>query len=450
MILQLLTIARNAFIESVRQPVLLLLVLLSGILQVFNTWNTGFAMADAETGKITGDNKLLFDIGLGTVFVIGVLLAGFIATAVMSREIENKTVLTVVSKPVPRYTLVLGKYLGVAGAILGAIVVMLVFLMLGIRHGVMSTTADELDGPVLCIGVLSVFLALALGGWCNFFYGWNFAQTAMSLLIPFSIASYVLVLLFDKNWKVQPLSTDFNAEVMLASAALTMAILVLTAVATAASTRLGQVMTIVVCCGVFLMALLSNHLIGRKVFQNNPLGKVEEIRYTESDLAMNEPGQVMTLKLLSPLNTLPAPKTTLYYSPSPSGFPMLNRDAAPFTGDLTKANDTKGRDVPPSLVVVECDRQSLKAMTVGGKPLPVIRPISEGDYVFLERTQINRPAMVAWTVIPNMQLFWLLDAVTQNRAIPVQYVLMAGVYALAEIGVFLSLAVILFQRRDVG
>ena len=39
---------------------------------------------------------VLLDIGLATIFVCGMLLAAFIATAVISREIERKTVLTVV------------------------------------------------------------------------------------------------------------------------------------------------------------------------------------------------------------------------------------------------------------------------------------------------------------------------------------------------------------------
>ena len=38
----------------------------------------------------------------------------FVATAVLSREIENKTVLTVVSKPIGRTTVIFGKYIGVA------------------------------------------------------------------------------------------------------------------------------------------------------------------------------------------------------------------------------------------------------------------------------------------------------------------------------------------------
>ena len=46
--------------------------------------------------------------------------------------------------------------------------------------------------------------------------------------------------------------------------------------------------------------------------------------------------------------------------------------------------------------------------------------------------------------------FWLLDAVSQNRTIPPSHVARIGVYSLMQIGAFLSLAVILFQRRDVG
>src|SRR5262249_12495410 len=149
MLLQLLTIARNTFIESVRQPVVFLLVMLSGLLQLLNTWNTGFAMGQEETGKITGDNKLLLDIGLATVFALGRWRAGLVARAVMSGGIENKTVRTVVSKPVSRWVLVLGKYAGVSGAILAAVVIMVVFLLMGLRHGVMSTAADDPDAPVL-------------------------------------------------------------------------------------------------------------------------------------------------------------------------------------------------------------------------------------------------------------------------------------------------------------
>jgi ABC-2 type transport system permease protein len=451
MLLQLLTIARNTFIESVRQPVMFLMIMLSGMFQLLNTWNTGFAMGQEESGKITGDNKLLLDVGLATIFVLGTLLAGFIATAVMSREIENKTVLTVVSKPVSRWVLVLGKYAGVAGAILTAVIIMIIFLLMGLRHGVMSTAADDPDMPVILFTLLAVGLALALAGWCNFFYGWSFPQTSVALLLPFMFVAYVLVLIISPKWKVQPIFHDVNLQVLMAAVSLTMALLVLTAVATAASTRLGQVMTIVVCCAVFLGSLLSNHFIGQYVFNNTALGVISRVSPTDPEHAMfNHAGDTLNIELAQPANITIPPKSPFYYSPTPNGFPMLAQDFQPFSGDLNNTNDLIGPAAPSALVITQSDRQHLRVRNVGAQPVPTLRPPLPNDYVFLTPTKINPAAMVAWVAVPNLQFFWLLDAVTQNRPIPLEYLILVCIYAFAQIGVFLSIAVLLFQKRDVG
>ncbi|MFN9977498.1 MAG: ABC transporter permease [Phycisphaerae bacterium] len=246
-----LTIARNTFIECLRQPVLLLLVLGCGVLQVLITWMSAFSMADVESAEVAGDNKILLDIGLSTVFLCGTLIAGFRSTSAISREIENKTILTVVSKPIGRWIVVFGKFLGVAGAILIATVIMLCFLMIAIRHGVMTTSADAVDRPAVFSGVGAVFISMLGGAWCNFFYRWNFPQVATLLLLPLIFLAYVGVLFTSKTWAFQGLLVDFKPQILLACICLAIAILVLTSVAIAASTRLGQVMTIVVCMGVF-------------------------------------------------------------------------------------------------------------------------------------------------------------------------------------------------------
>jgi ABC-type transport system involved in multi-copper enzyme maturation permease subunit len=451
MLLQLLTIARNTFIESVRQPVLFLLVMLSGLLQLLNTWNTGFSLGQEESGRVTGDNKLMLDYGLGTIFVLGTLLAGFIATAVMSREIENKTVLTVVSKPVSRWVLVLGKYAGVAGAILASVIVMIIFLLMALRHGVMSTAADDLDGPVLTFTLSAVFLAVGLAGWCNYFYGWSFPQTAIGLLVPFLVVAYVLVLLISPKWKLQPLFHDLNPQVLMAAVSLTFALFVLTAVATAASTRLGQVMTIVVCCAVFVGALLSNHFLGRHVFLNSAIGQISKVTADDPERAnFSQPGDTLKLELVQPSNVSIPVKSTFYYAPTPNGFPMMAKDYGPFSGDLDNPNDILGSQAHPTIVVTKADRQHLTIRNIGSTAVPVLRPPTPGDYAFLTPTKVNAPALVAWVVVPNLQFFWLLDAVTQNRPIPPAYVIMVAIYAIAQIGAFLSLAVLLFQKRDVG
>lgn len=241
MLRQALTIARTTFLESLRQPVLMILILLSATLQVFAVANTGFSMGMETSIEVKGDDKLLLDIGLATVFVCGTLLAGFIATSAMSREIENKTVLTIVSKPVGRPTLVLGKFLGVSGAIMIATCTMLLFLLLAIRHEVMQTAADNVDGPVLVFGFGALFLTIIIAAWCNYFYSWNFPQTVVVTILPMTLLAFLIVLCISKEWMPQPIATDFKPQVTLACACLILAILVLCAIAVAASTRLGQV-----------------------------------------------------------------------------------------------------------------------------------------------------------------------------------------------------------------
>ena len=55
--LQALTIARNTFVDSLRQPVFFIIVAISGILQVLATWGTNFSMGMAsETSEVTYDD----------------------------------------------------------------------------------------------------------------------------------------------------------------------------------------------------------------------------------------------------------------------------------------------------------------------------------------------------------------------------------------------------------
>lgn len=451
MLTQLLSIARNTFIESLRQPVLLILILLSGLFQIFNTWSSGFAMGQSEAAEVEGDNKLLLDIGLATVFVFGTLLASFIATAALSREIENKTVLTIVSKPVGRPVLVLGKYLGIAGSILLAVAVMLLFLLFAIRHGVMSTASDILDGPVLAFSFAAVFLALAAAAWTNFFYNWSFPQVASALLLPLVTIAYLLTLALSKKWELQSLFTDFKPQITVACACLTLAILVLTAIATAASTRLGQVMTIVVCAGVFLTALLSNYFIGRYAFSNTVYAEIAQAQ-PEADRfrAFATPGDTYLITLKGPPREPITPGTPFYYGPTPSGFPLSTASFSPTTPSTFNPDLLLREATPPAVVVTAVNDLKLTVRHAGGSPLTVRQPPQSDDYVFIAPTRINAFALTLWGVIPNLQFFWLLDAVTQNRPVPVLYLALATAYALVQVVAALCVAVLLFQKRDVG
>jgi ABC-type transport system involved in multi-copper enzyme maturation permease subunit len=252
----LVTIARNGFLESIRQPVYVVVVLAGILALVLNVNLAAFSLGQ--------DDKLLVDLGLSTLFIAGLLLAAFTASGVLAREIENRTVLTVVSKPVPRWAVVVGKYLGVCAAIGLAYWVLSAVFLLAVRHRVQFGvgSGEVFDGPVLTFGLLAGGLALAVAGLLNYLYRRPFPSTLAACLgVAFTLALGI-VSVVDRDWYFQDPRTDVNPQLLIGLAMVLEAILVLSAVAIAASTRLGQVLTLLVCVGAFLMGLVSEYFLG--------------------------------------------------------------------------------------------------------------------------------------------------------------------------------------------
>ncbi|MBI3828387.1 MAG: ABC transporter permease [Planctomycetes bacterium] len=257
MLQQIWAVARNTFVESIRQPIYVVLLLGTILLMALNPALCAFTL-DME-----GDDKMLLDLGLSTLFVAGLLLAAFSAAGVFSREIANQTVLTVISKPIGRSAFVLGKYLGVLGALAVAWLVWAIAFLLSVRHEVLSNAAQELDGPVLLFGFGALLLAVGFAAWGNYFYRWVFASALTSALLPLILAAYLLVLLVGKHWEFQSLATNWNGQLWIAILMIFLALGLICAVAIAASIRLGQIMTLLICAGVFLIGLSSDYLFGQ-------------------------------------------------------------------------------------------------------------------------------------------------------------------------------------------
>ncbi len=455
MLLHVLTIARNTFVESVRQPIYFILIGICALAILFTTWTSAFSMGYSDSAEVSGDNKMLLDVGLATVFVCGMLLAAFLATAVLSKEIERKTVLTVVSKPVSRASVVLGKYVGVAAAIAVAGVTMLLFLQMGIRHQVLSTAADELDMPVILFSLGAIVLSIGVATWGNFFYGWVFTQTATMLLFPLMLVAWVGVLLVSKEWALQPILTDFKPQIFIASVGVVMAHLVLTAVAVAASSRLGQVMTLVVCAGVFVGGLMSNYFLGKRAIDNEFVGRVAQaVPQSPSMEGLTNPGDIYKVTLeIEPRKSI-RPGIIAYYGPNPSGWGLseiLPDVGAPEPIDVNVSEQVSDRSRPASIMVLNQTAKEVLLRRVGAddRSVPARTPAA-GDYLFLQPTRVSPLALGLWGIIPNVQFFWLVDAVTQNADVPLNHLLLIMAYAVVQIGVYLSLAVALFQTREVG
>ena len=261
MLVKLLAIAANTLLEAVRQPICGVILMVTAGLLMLNVALAGFTLED--------DNKLLQDLGLSTLLLSGLFLAAFSATGGLSREIENKTVLTVISKPVSRPVFIAGKFVGLSAALAVAFYLSAIVFLFTIRHRVMETARDEFDMPVWLFGFGALALVFLIGGAANFLYRMTFSSTAVALAVPLFTVALLLVCLINPQWEIQSFGQDFvDGQILAATSLIFLAVLVLTAFAVAVSTRFGEVVTLVVCAGVLELGLMSDYLFGRYADQH--------------------------------------------------------------------------------------------------------------------------------------------------------------------------------------
>jgi hypothetical protein len=252
---QLWAIARNTAVECVRQPITLAVLVAGTLLIVLSVPFSGFTLMD--------DQRMFIDLGLSTVFVCGTLLAAFLATSALSREIEVRTALTVVSKPVGRPVFVWGKFLGVAAALTACTAFLSFVFLLVEMHGTMPTVSTPYHFPVLALGIGAMAAAVGAAVWSNYFYGWNFPSSVLLFGVPLLGVAYLACLPFGKDWAPVNPAEQFRGQLWVAIAMMWLGLCVLASIAVATSTRFGQVVTLGVTFGSFLLGLMSDWLFAR-------------------------------------------------------------------------------------------------------------------------------------------------------------------------------------------
>jgi ABC-type transport system involved in multi-copper enzyme maturation permease subunit len=102
--LKIAAIAINTFREAVRDKVLYSLlffaIALIGASVVLNKLTIG------------QQTKIITDFGLASISIFGTMIAIFVGIGLVSKEIDRRTIFTIVSKPVSRAAFLVGKYLG--------------------------------------------------------------------------------------------------------------------------------------------------------------------------------------------------------------------------------------------------------------------------------------------------------------------------------------------------
>lgn len=132
-------IARATTKEAVRQPIFWLCLGLALVLLVVNTYLPFFSLGD--------DVKMQKDCGLATILITSVLISIWTASTSVADEIEGKTAMTLLSKPINRRQFVLGKYVGIVQAVLWYMIPLAIVFLASVYYKVAYDAKESSQEP---------------------------------------------------------------------------------------------------------------------------------------------------------------------------------------------------------------------------------------------------------------------------------------------------------------
>ncbi len=107
MIRRILAIARNTFRETLRDRILLSVLVVMILL-------IGFTLFVGSV-SLEQDGRMIIDFGLTAIYILQIFVAIFIGSMLIHKEVERKTFFLIIPKPVRREEIILGKCLGLTG-----------------------------------------------------------------------------------------------------------------------------------------------------------------------------------------------------------------------------------------------------------------------------------------------------------------------------------------------
>src|SRR5579859_2706348 len=250
---QFITIALNAFMELVRQPVFLLLMTASATFEIFLATPYYFAFGD--------EPKLVKNSALAVMFLSGLFGAVLSASSSLAREIRTGTALAVLSKPVGRIKFLLGKYAGLAAALAVLTYVNTVGVLLASRMA--FDAYGKTDLPAIGIFTAGIALAYALGGFSNFFLRRTFVSDAVFAVLVFCTLAAFIIFQFTTQQESLGTTARVNWNLLPAAILILFALWILAAIALACSTRFDTIPTLAICSAFFLLGLMSDYFFGR-------------------------------------------------------------------------------------------------------------------------------------------------------------------------------------------
>jgi len=172
---QTIAIARNAFREAVRDRVLYNLILFALVLIA-----SAIFLGELSAGQ---EAKIIVDLGLSAMLLFGAFIAIFVGVGLVYKEIERRTLYTILAKPIGRSQFLVGKYLGLSLTLLVNVAVMglgVTLALIYVRRGWDPLALRLWPAVLLIYAELLIITAVAL-------LFSSFSSPALSALLTFFV-----------------------------------------------------------------------------------------------------------------------------------------------------------------------------------------------------------------------------------------------------------------------
>ena len=173
--MRILSIAVNTFRENLREKLLYNLLFFALLMIGSSILLSRITLGDYH--------RLILDLGLASINLFGVLIAIFVGIGLVSKEVDRKTIYTIVSKPIPRYEFLLGKYCGLVITLFANTIVMVLGLLIVLQ--VMDVPITSLVFKSLALIFLELMVITAVAVLFSTF-------TSATLSAIFTLAVYVI------------------------------------------------------------------------------------------------------------------------------------------------------------------------------------------------------------------------------------------------------------------
>jgi ABC-type transport system involved in multi-copper enzyme maturation permease subunit len=165
-----LAIAGNTWRDAIRSKVLYVLLFFALLLIGTSTALSTLSYVERE--------RILQDVSFGAIRFFGAAIAIFVGVGLVHREVDRRTIFTILSKPVERSAFIAGKYLGLVGTLW----MLLAVMSAGFAGMSLLSEAPLTAAHALALGLIAVELAIVVA----------FATMFSSFATPFLAGCYSL------------------------------------------------------------------------------------------------------------------------------------------------------------------------------------------------------------------------------------------------------------------